>query len=82
MNKKQNNDKFVVLFVDFLQTQHLHDEYLMYFDEDYGSEQTVESFLFNSSPYNYLKAAFNWANTQKGYDFWNNINLLWLNELK
>lgn len=62
-------------FESFLKREGVFEKYL----NNFYNAQDGESFKYDI-PSGYLFAAFDWAATDEGFDFWQRINIKWMAE--
>jgi hypothetical protein len=74
-------------FYDFLVDNDILDKWINNFEKDvswrkdviWRNKKEIHDFLNNNI--NYIDHAFNWSDTEEGYDFWIKIYNKWINEI-
>ena len=49
--------------------------------EETNTEKLLEIFCNSTDPNNYIASAFAWNESVAGYEFWNNIDIIWTNKI-
>jgi hypothetical protein len=82
IEEKENNNNIIRLtnkkFVKFLNDYNIYD--LFIYNIKNKSLIHLEKFCDNINKFQYINS-FDWKDTKEGYEFWNNLNIKWLNRL-